>query len=109
MVDTFTAPTEAERRAHPSARVAHWANVLVEARRLTEVEGNPLGIPEAVYGRYALAMCSVCGGNANSWCDDCESAGRSFRSVYGNPMVGSAVCHPCDNAGQCGVCLRHLH
>ena len=108
MPDTFVAPTFAERCDERSARAAKWANVLVEARRRTAEEGNPLGIPEAVYGIYATAQCSVCGANAGSWCDPCETAGRSFRSVYGGRMVGSPVCHTCDDAGRCGVCKKHL-
>ena len=108
MTSTYAEPTEAERRRERSARAAHWAIVLAEARRRTVAEGNPTGMPGAVYGTYATAQCSVCGGNAGSWCDPCHDAGRTFRSVYGGLMHGSPVCHDCDDAGQCGVCWRHL-
>ena len=106
MTSTYAEPTEAERRRERSARAAHWAIVLAEARRRTVAEGNPTGMPGAVYGTYATAQCSVCGGNAGSWCDPCHDAGRTFRSVYGGLMHGSPVCHDCDDAGQCGVCWR---
>ena len=108
MASTYAAPTKAERCAERSARAAHWALVLAEARRRTLAEGNPTGIPAAVYGIYAMAKCSVCGGNASSWCDPCEEDGRSFVSVHGQRMRGSPVCQSCDDAGQCGVCWRHL-
>ena len=107
MLYTFAAPELDGRRAERSARAAHWAIVLREAARRTAAEGNPVG-PHAPYGTYATAQCSVCGGNAQSWCDDCQAAGRTYKSVYGNTMDGSAVCNRCERAGECGVCWRHL-
>jgi hypothetical protein len=99
MGDTYALPTLAERRTQPAARVAYFAHVVREHER------QFAGVPFEQRTWHVIAMCASCGRSAASWCDSCELAGRRFTTVWGQQMVGSPLCHNCEQDGvACTVC-----
>ena len=92
VIDTFTPPTDDERRLHHSARVAHFALRL----RAQIVAGHTTFHPH-------IGMCVTCGEPTGNFCDPCVDAGYTFTVPSGQVMAGSPRCTVCDGPG--GVCL----
>ena len=89
---TFAEPTLAERRAHPTARLAYYADIALKYERMIE-NGNP---NEFAWWQL-VAMCRACGMNTGNWCDHCEASGHTYQARWGQWFVGSPLCSVCEN------------
>ena len=88
---TYALPSVEERRECATARVAFWAYMITEHRRMGMVA--MLGSP-----------CNACGHSTNNWCDTCEGLGFTFVGYHGQVLHGSPLCNACDNDWHCYVC-----
>ena len=82
--DSFVRPTWAEARACTSgaARIARFS-LAVRAW-----EQDPAVL--------LYAGCVSCGKNTGNWCEICASAGLTFTSFHGQPLVGNPLCSRCE-------------